>query len=173
MKRTDDMPLGHSIAHARRQPASRGGFTIIETLIVLAIAGLILLIIFEALPALSRSSQNNQRHQDVNAILQAVSNFELNHSANFPQAADNIFQNTKLTYYTSSEITLDGQASPGIKPTVGPVTNTNAVDVYNYELCSPTTTGVATTQGSDYTDVVALYALQTGPNSTAAECQQL
>ena len=41
------------------------GFTIIEVLIVLAIAGLILLIVFLAVPALQRNSRNTQRRNDV------------------------------------------------------------------------------------------------------------
>ena len=44
------------------------GFTIIEVLIVLAIAGLILLIVFLAVPALQRNSRNTQRKTDVGRI---------------------------------------------------------------------------------------------------------
>lgn len=51
---------------------------------VLAIAGLILLIVFEAIPALQRSSVNNQRRQDVLIILQAISHYELSNSGTFP-----------------------------------------------------------------------------------------
>jgi len=41
------------------------GFTIIEVLIVLAIAGLILLIVFIAVPALQRNARNTQRKNDI------------------------------------------------------------------------------------------------------------
>jgi prepilin-type N-terminal cleavage/methylation domain-containing protein len=44
--------------------ARDAGFTIIEVLIVLAIAGLILLIVFLAVPALQRNSRNTQRKED-------------------------------------------------------------------------------------------------------------
>lgn len=44
------------------------GFTIIEVLIVLAIAGLILLIVFLAVPALQRNSRNTQRANDASQI---------------------------------------------------------------------------------------------------------
>ena len=40
------------------------GFTIIEVLIVLAIAGLILLVVFLAVPALQRNSRNTSRNND-------------------------------------------------------------------------------------------------------------
>lgn len=48
------------------------GFTIIEVLIVLAIAGLIMLIVFLAVPALQRNSRNTQRTNDASRISSAV-----------------------------------------------------------------------------------------------------
>lgn len=48
------------------------GFTIIEVLIVLAIAGLIMLIVFLAVPALQRNSRNTQRTNDASRISAAV-----------------------------------------------------------------------------------------------------
>lgn len=48
------------------------GFTIIEVLIVLAIAGLIMLIVFLAVPALQRNSRNNARNNDASRISAAV-----------------------------------------------------------------------------------------------------
>src|SRR4030095_14053868 len=49
-----------------------GGFTIIEVLIVLAIAGLIMLIVFLAVPALQRNSRNNARNNDAAKIAAAI-----------------------------------------------------------------------------------------------------
>lgn len=48
------------------------GFTIIEVLIVLAIAALILLIVFLAVPALQRNSRNNTRNNDAARISASV-----------------------------------------------------------------------------------------------------
>lgn len=48
------------------------GFTIIEVLIVLAIAGLIMLIVFLAVPALQRNSRNTQRNNDAALIGGAI-----------------------------------------------------------------------------------------------------
>lgn len=48
------------------------GFTIIEVLIVLAIAGLIMLIVFLAVPALQRNSRNNSRNNDASRISSLV-----------------------------------------------------------------------------------------------------
>lgn len=49
------------------------GFTIIEVLIVLAIAGLIMVIVFLAVPALQRNSRNTQRSADAAKISGAIS----------------------------------------------------------------------------------------------------
>lgn len=51
------------------------GFTIIEVLIVLAIAGLIMLIVFLAVPALQRNSRNTQRKNDAATYLSAVNEY--------------------------------------------------------------------------------------------------
>lgn len=48
------------------------GFTIIEVLIVLAIAGLIMVIIFIAVPTLQRNGRNNGRQTDANNLVAAV-----------------------------------------------------------------------------------------------------
>lgn len=51
---------------------STGGFTIIEVMIVLAIAGLIMTIVFIAVPALQRNARTSQRNADASYILGAV-----------------------------------------------------------------------------------------------------
>lgn len=48
------------------------GFTIIEVLIVLAIAAVIMLVVFLAVPALQRNSRNSQRTNDASLISSAV-----------------------------------------------------------------------------------------------------
>lgn len=47
---------------------NKSGFTIIEILIVLAIAGLILLMVFLAVPTLQRNSRNNARNDEAARI---------------------------------------------------------------------------------------------------------
>jgi prepilin-type N-terminal cleavage/methylation domain-containing protein len=53
------------------QKRKEAGFTIIEVLIVLAIAGLIMLVVFLAVPALNRNSHNNQFKTEANNLLSA------------------------------------------------------------------------------------------------------
>ncbi len=63
---------------------SEKGFTIIEVMIVLAIAGLILLIVFLAVPALQRSSRNTARKGDVARITAAAAEFVANNNGTLP-----------------------------------------------------------------------------------------
>lgn len=150
------------------------GFTIVEVIIVLAIAGLILLIVFEAIPALQRSSRNNTRKQDVSAILRSFSNYELNNSANFPPDLG-FLQYTHLNYYVdnTTDIVLNPQTTGHAAASVGPAPSVDMVQIYNYELCDSANVGLAKSQGAGYGDVVALYALETGGGAITAQCQQL
>lgn len=54
------------------QKSKSEGFTIIEVLIVLAIAGLVMLIVFLAVPALQRNSRNTSRSNDASRLAAAV-----------------------------------------------------------------------------------------------------
>lgn len=65
------------------------GFTIIEVVLVLAIAGLIFLMVFVALPALQAEQRDAQRRNDVGIIAAAVKNYMKNNSGNPPPDAGN------------------------------------------------------------------------------------
>lgn len=60
------------------------GFTIIEVVLVLAIAGLIFLMVFIALPALQRNQRDTQRRNDVGRLLSQISNFQTNNRGKIP-----------------------------------------------------------------------------------------
>ena len=64
--------------------SSKKGFTIIEVVLVLAIAGLIFLMVFIALPALQRSQRNTQRRQDLSRIKAAVESYKANNRNDLP-----------------------------------------------------------------------------------------
>ena len=52
------------------------GFTIIEVVLVLAIAALIMLMVFIALPALQRNQRDTTRKNDISRLQSAVSNYK-------------------------------------------------------------------------------------------------
>ena len=70
----------------KKLQTNQSGFTIIEVLIVLAIAGLIMLIVFLAVPALQRNSRNTQRRNDAAGLLGAVNEWATNNNGNMPTA---------------------------------------------------------------------------------------
>lgn len=77
------------------------GFTIIEVVLVLAIAGLIFLMVFIALPALQRSQRDQARKNDVSTVASAVTSYSSNNRGTFPTAEnitgylDNLSENSK------------------------------------------------------------------------------
>lgn len=61
-----------------------GGFTIIEVVLVLAIAGLIFLMVFIALPQLQRAQRDTQRRNDFARLESAITNFQTNNNGKLP-----------------------------------------------------------------------------------------
>lgn len=75
----------------KQQKLSRGeqarGFTIIEVVLVLAIAALIFLMIFIALPALQRGQANTARKSDASTIASAINTYRTNTNGRLPEDA--------------------------------------------------------------------------------------
>jgi competence protein ComGC len=155
--------------------APAAGFTVVEMFIVLAIAGMILLMIFLAIPTLERNSRNNQRRQDVQTILAAVSHWELNHSGDVPiTPADNFLQYdvSKMSYYDPTTQVSSTKLSAGAAEPFHPP-DLDKVYVYNYQKCNPASPGNSTPLGAGFNDVVAIYAVESGNGTAASQCEQL
>ena len=75
------------------------GFTIIEVVLVLAIAGLIFLMVFIALPALQRGQRDSQREQDLSLVQTAISKYQSNNRNQLP---------TNWTTFTSGYLSVGG-----------------------------------------------------------------
>lgn len=73
------------------------GFTIIEVMIVLAIAGLIMVVVFLAVPALQRSSRNNALETDANNVLTAVGDYTSNNGGTLPTAMGSVAAGSPAT----------------------------------------------------------------------------
>ena len=103
------------------------GFTIIEVLIVLAIAGLIMLIVFLAVPALQRNARNTQVRNGASALLGAANEFVTNNAGQLP---------TTVAVASNGSITVSGAA--GTSPSSN---NTQAGYTASVGTTAPTTTG--------------------------------
>jgi prepilin-type N-terminal cleavage/methylation domain-containing protein len=65
---------------------SKKGFTIIEVVLVLAIAGLIFLMVFLALPALQRNQRNTARGTDLSRVVSQLQTYQSNNRGQVPVA---------------------------------------------------------------------------------------
>lgn len=89
------------------------GFTIIEVMIVLAIAGLIILIVLLAVPALQRSGRNTAMKNDASAISAGINEFKSNNDGRSPNVAGIDVAN--LPELTISRSGLAGAAPSSVK----------------------------------------------------------
>jgi len=89
-----------------------GGFTIIEVALVLAIAGLIFLVVFLALPALQRNQRDDARKRDVASVVQSVASAtaNLNKAVTIGTAYD---RNVALTSHSNLEKYIDQNGLSG------------------------------------------------------------
>lgn len=140
------------------------GFTIIEVLIVLAIAGLILLIVFLAVPALQRNSRNTQRKNEVAALLGAVNEWTNNNNGQMPTSAANqtaALANAKLQFYTGN-----------VTWAAGAQTNNTTVDqavIVTGASCN--TNGSGSTVAAANRQVAVMYSVETGSGTPQKSCQ--
>lgn len=110
------------------------GFTIIEVLIVLAIAGLILLIVFLAVPALQRNSRNTTKKAEASAIGGAIAEWANNHNGILP--ASGAEQTEALTYAKLQ--TYNGNVTWGAGAQVAlPAASVDAAKVVTRAKCNP------------------------------------
>ena len=66
------------------------GFTIIEVVLVLAIAGLIFLVVFLALPQLQRTQRDSQRRSDLSRMAAALQSYKSNNNGTVPATQTNL-----------------------------------------------------------------------------------
>lgn len=99
-----------------KKSPSKSGFTIIEVVLVLAIAGLIFLMVFIALPALQRSQRDTARKNDASAIAAAINSYASNNSGTLPPnttagLSDLLKYQEKLANVSTSNIQWKGNTS--------------------------------------------------------------
>lgn len=105
MAGTKTVGRGRSLADR----GTRSGFTIIEVVLVLAIAGLIFLMVFIALPALQRSQRDTQRRSDVGRVASQIQQYQTNNNGRLPkdgkiaaQEPDSTDDRVKMDPYNAS-----------------------------------------------------------------------
>lgn len=146
------------------------GFTIIEVLIVLAIAGLIMLIVFLAVPALQRNSRNTAAKNDVQNVLGGVSEYMGANTGAVPTkiAGTGTIAYTGATGSNATEVKIQGSTEvitqTGSVPqntTTGP--NNGLIHIYLGQDCNGATNKRA---------VSAVYSIETANNKQTFQCAE-
>ena len=86
------------------------GFTIIEVVLVLAIAGLIFLMVFIALPALQRNQRDTQRKNDMGRVQTAVQNYQSTNRNTLPPDATLTASSDNANSFISQYLTVGGDS---------------------------------------------------------------
>jgi prepilin-type N-terminal cleavage/methylation domain-containing protein len=161
------------LEHMHKTTSQKQGFTIIEVVLVLAIAGLIFLIVFLALPALQRSQRDTQRRSDLARFLSQLTQYESNKQGSLPGTTAAQWNTNLVTpYLTSNGQTFNDPSvgatytlavtsvipAAGTAPTFTP--NPGSMNVYIGGSCnSANASGV---QAASARNVAVLVAIEQG-----------
>ena len=106
---------------------TKKGFTIIEVVLVLAIAGLIFLMVFLALPALQRSQRDTQRKNDASRLRAAITDYSSNNRGKLPFNAQHGGSGNLEDRFISNYVLAEknGQKGTGSSTFNDPSTNTD------------------------------------------------
>ena len=166
------------INNSLKKRNAQSGFTIIEVLIVLAIAGLILLVVFLAVPALQRNAHNTARKSDVASLLGGMTEYISNNNGSLPiaQAAGSgqtysiggptataNKADVKLGNLDASGITIVASVPGGPIPVLAD----NTAVIYEKATCGGTGGNVPTTSTGSRS-FVAYYILEGGAKVCSA-----
>lgn len=148
---------------------SPNGFTIIEVLIVMAIVGLILMIVFLAVPALRRTDRNSRRRRDAAFIASQRLQYNIDTQTAMipggfncsPPLTSKLFCNyikSSLGYYDMSNVNFhnSGLTPPTSVPTI---TDPDQILTDTYYECNPDGTAFVSTAARS---MVVLFAIETG-----------
>ena len=136
-------------------PNKTKGFTIIEVVLVLAIAGLIFLVVFLALPALQRGQRDTQRKQDLGKMMSQVTAYASNNQGLLPTSAqwDTPFKTSYLTVNSTpfadpSDGVTYTITQPATAPAGAPAPTVHSILVYPGMTCASGGLGGTLTTGS-------------------------
>lgn len=152
------------------------GFTIIEVLIVLAIAGLIILIVFLAVPALQRNSRNTSYRSEASQLLAGSTEFVNNNNGTLPTASGSGTAGSDaakiLALTKNKNITILTVATPGATAALSPALTTAILESgvkcgsVGGTSVTPTTTGASTRS------LILVFAVENADGSVNAQCQE-
>ena len=151
----------------KKRNSGQDGFTIIEVLIVLAIAGLIMLVVFLAIPALQRNSHNTQRKNDVSALIGAMQEYENNNGGKLPAVPTDITNNAKLGFYQASDVIYGKNTTA--QTSLSSWSTTSSVYIETYAKCN----GNALDANPTSRNAAAIYYVEVSSGAPQVQCQDI
>lgn len=110
---------------------NKQGFTIIEVVLVLAIAALIFLMVFIALPALQRNQRDTARKTVLGKVASSVTSFQSNNKGKLPCIAAGVPLSSCTAAKATADVAALGKylnADPDLTSWAGTTTNVGAID---------------------------------------------
>lgn len=154
-----------------KQELKQKGFTIIEVVLVLAIAALIFLMVFIALPALQRSQRDTQRKDDLSRVQTAITNYQGNNRNKLPATDD--WNDTFTTNYlkagsdsftdpSGKDYTFTADSDPTKTPNVRDMTDAGQANVRIFYAVGYTCDGESLTGGQGTRKIALRMVLEGG-----------
>lgn len=161
------------------------GFTIIEVMIVLAIAGIIMVIVFTAIPSLQRHMRNSQRKKDANLMAVILHEYIKNRNGVLPSDCSGnpgpncnttFLGDRQFSYYEVKNVSFKFRSdtvNDGFPAYEGPG-NAEWITIANYYRCQVGSDGIerAVHAGASYKSMALIYELETASGPTVKKCQE-
>jgi prepilin-type N-terminal cleavage/methylation domain-containing protein len=156
------------------------GFTIIEVMIVLAIAGLIILIVLLAVPALQRSGRNTAMKSDATSISAAVNEFKSNNEGRTPNSVTGTAPDISITNTAAGSAAAQAKIQTGTTVTYvtaapATYTTTTGTIIYVYSSAKCVGSNYATVTDLDITagaarSVAVIYPVEQRTGAPSGRC---
>lgn len=137
------------------QKNNKKGFTIIEVVLVLAIAGLIFLMVFIAVPALQRSQKDTQRRSDASAFMSQMNQYQTNNRGNV------VSDQATLTSFLANYMKANGTVGEFKDPKTG------TAYVVTYTNVAPTAVGAMSYSAGNVCDGEHMTTTGASPRNAA------
>lgn len=138
------------------QTKTKRGFTIIEVVLVLAIAGLIFMMVFIALPALQRSQRDTQRREDLSRFMSQIQQYESNNRQKVPSDQSSLTKFVQDYLNTNGDTFNDPDGNPYAAVFVG-ASAVQASGSQALDFNSTTNTQVVSGSGSVNAHIIYYY----------------
>ena len=126
-----------------KQTKKQSGFTIIEVMIVLAVAGLIMAIVFLAIPALQRSNRNTQRKNDATRLAGLIAEYASNNNGKLPTNLTTDINSPTWSFFTTVS-RVDITAAAATAPAASTEPNSDTMQAVLGGKCTATTNNTTT-----------------------------